>query len=227
MDPNQQPTQPTPPQQPVMPQTPSSYMTPVQEYDPNYLDSIAPPPAQGKFISGTFGKVFWILIGVFVLAVSLMIASGGKDETADLQQISVRLDNFTKTAKTVQKNLKSKTLTSNNSTFKGWLVGNQTASETLLKKGGINKTTYNKTMVKNEAKLASDLNAKFEDARLSARLDRVYASTMAAETQKIINMLNSMAKKNKSKQIRDFASEASTNLTPIQKIFDGFNESVN
>lgn len=227
MDPNQQPVQPTPPPQPSMPQTPSSYTAPVQEYDPNYLDSIAPPPQQGKFLSGTFGKVFWILVGVFVLAVSLIIAFSGKDETADLQQVSVRLDNFSKTAKTVQKNLKSKTLTSNNSTFQVWLVGNQTAGEALLKKGGVSKTEYNKTMVKSEAKLASDLDAKFEDARLSARLNRVYASTMAAETQKIINMLNTMAKKNKSKQIREYASTASANLVPIQKIFDDYTETAN
>lgn len=225
MDPNQRPVQPTPPQQPAMPQTPSSYTAPVQEYDPNYLDSIAPPSPQGKFLSGTFGKVFWILVGIFVLAMSLIIAFSGKDETADLQQVSVRLDNFSKTAKTVQKNLKSKTLTSNNSTFQVWLVGNQTTGEALLKKGGVSKTQYNKTMVKSEAKLASDLDAKFEDARLSARLNRVYASTMAAETQKIINILNTMAKKNKSKQIRDYASNASTNLAPIQKIFDDYKES--
>lgn len=227
MDPNQQPIQPTPPQQPAMPQTPSSYSTPVQSYDPNYLDSIAPPPPQAKFLSGTFGKVFWILITVFVFAVSLIIAFSGKDETADLQQVSVRLDNFAKTAKTVQKNLKSKTLTSNNSTFQVWLVGNQTAGEALLKKGGVSKTEYNKTMVKSEAKLASDLDAKFEDARLSARLNRVYASTMSAETQKIINMLNTIAKKNKSKQIRDYASNASTVLVPIQKIFNDYKDSEN
>ncbi|MDQ5982852.1 MAG: hypothetical protein QG549_850 [Patescibacteria group bacterium] len=227
MDPNQQPVQPTPPPQPAMPQTPSSYTAPVQEYDPNYLDSIAPPPQQGKFLSGTFGKVFWILVGVFVLAVSFIIAFSGKDETADLQQVSVRLDNFSKTAKTVQKNLKSKTLTSNNGNFQLWLVGNQTAGEELLKKGGVSKTEYNKTMVKSEKKFASDLDAKFEDARLSARLNRVYASTMAAETQKIINILNSMAKKNKSKQIRDYASNASANLVPIQKIFDDYTETAN
>lgn len=227
MDSNQQPVQPTPPPQPAMPQTPSSYTAPVQEYDPNYLDSIAPPPQQGKFLSGTFGKVFWILVGVFVLAVSFIIAFSGKDETADLQQVSVRLDNFSKTAKTVQKNLKSKTLTSNNGNFQLWLVGNQTAGEELLKKGGVSKTEYNKTMVKSEKKFASDLDAKFEDARLSARLNRVYASTMAAETQKIINILNSMAKKNKSKQIRDYASNASANLVPIQKIFDDYTETAN
>lgn len=227
MDPNQQPAQPTPPEQPSVPQTPSSYSTPSQTYDPNYLDSIAPPPQQSKFLSGTFGKVFWILLGVFVFAVSLIIAFSGKDETADLQQMSVRLDNFTKTAKTVQKNLKSKNLTSNNSTFQVWLVGNQTAAEALLKKGGVNKTEYNKTMVKSEAKIASDLDAKFEDARLGARLNRVYASTMASETQKMITMLNTMSKKNKSKQIREFAKTASTNLVPIQKIFDEYKDNGN
>ena len=227
MDPNQQPQQPQPAPQPSMPQTPSSYATPVQAYDPNYLDSIAPPPPRAQFLSGTFGKIFWVLIGVFVLAVSLIIAFSGEDDTADLQQISVRLDNFSKTAKTVHKDLKSKNLSTIDSNFQVWLVGNQTEGESLLKKGGVSKTEYNKTMVKSEAAIATALNKKFEDARLGARLNRVYATTMASETQKLITMLNSMAKKSKSKQIRDYAKNASSNLIVIQKGFDEYNDDGN
>lgn len=234
MDPNQpqtpqQPSAPPstpggyPPPQPT-PQPPSAYApsAPPSVYDPTYLDSISSAPPRQKFLSGTFGKLFWVLIGLFVLAVSLIIAFSGGDETADLQQVAVRLDNFSKTAKTVQKNLKSSNLSSTNSNFQIWLTGNKASAEDLLAQGGVKKTDYSKTMVAKEKKLTDDLDAKFEDARLSARLNRVYASTMASETEKIINLLNTMSKKSKSAKIRDFAKNASTNLAPIQKSFDSF-----
>ena len=233
MDPNQQPGQ-TPPQQPpaqpqpAMPQPPSAYTTPIDvNYDPNYLDSIAPAAPRGKFLSGSFGKIFWILIGVFVLAVSLIVAFSGKDETADLQQVAVRLDNFAKTTKTVDKNLKSKNLKNINGTFMIWITGQKGEAEDLLKKGGITKTKYSKEMVTKETKITTDLDAKFEDARLAGTLNRVYASTMAAESDKLINLLNSMAKKNKSKQIRDYAKTASENLVQIQKDFDSYTDDGN
>lgn len=231
MNPNQQPNPyqapPQPPQQ-APPQTPSSYGPPVQQsYDPNYLDSIAAPPAQGKFLSGTFGKVFWILIGVFVFAVSLIIAFSGGDDTADLQQIAVRLDNFSKTAKLVQKNIQSKNLKITNSTFEVWLSGTQGEAEDLLAKGGVKKTDYNKEMIRKEAAITTELDKEFEDARLSAKLNRVYAATMAAETDKMLNMLDTMSKRSKSAQIRDFAKNAGTTLTKIQKDFNEFKDDGN
>lgn len=232
MDPNQQQNQPPTPQpqpypmpqeQPVVPQTPTSYTTaPPQTYDPNYLDSIAPAAAAPKFFSGSFAKILFILLGLFVLAVSLIIAFSGKDETADLQQVAIRLDHLALTTKTVQKNLKSNNLANTNSNLQIWITGQKAEAEALLKKGGVKKTDYSKTMVASEKKISDDLDAKFEDARLSARLNRVYSSTMASETEKLVNLLNTMAKKNKSKQIRDYAKNASTNLQPIQKSFDQY-----
>lgn len=231
MNPNQQPDPyqaPPQPPQAVPPQTPSSYGPPIQQsYDPNYLDSIAPPPAQGKFLSGTFGKIFWVLIGVFVFAVSLIIAFSGGDDTADLQQMAVRLDNFSKTTKLVQKNLKSKNLKNTNATFQVWLSGSKGEAEDLLAKGGVKKTDYNKEMVKAEAALASELDSKFEDARLSAKLNRVYAATMAAETDKILNLLDTMSKRSKSPQIREFAKKAGSTLVSIQKDFNEFKDDGN
>jgi len=243
MDPNQQPNPtPTPPSNPYgqppipqapsaptpAPQAPSAYAaTPQPTYDPNYLDSIAPPPPPPKFFSGSFGKIFFVLIALFVVAVSVIIAFSGKDETADLQQVAVRLDNFSRTTKTVQKNLKSSNLATINSNFMIWITGSQSAAEDLLKQGGIKKTQYSKTMVADEKKIDDDLDAKFEDARLNATLNRVYGNTMSSETEKLINLLNTMAKKNKSAKIRDFAKTASTNLTPIQKSFNDYNDDGN
>lgn len=210
------------------PQIPSTYSNTTQpNYDPNYLDSIAPAPPAPKFFSGSFGKIFFGLLGLLFIAVSIIVASSGKDPSVDLQQISVRLDNFSKTAKTVQKNLTSNNLSATNTEFQIWLKGNQATAEKMLKDGGIQKSKYSKTMLASEEKITTDLDTKFEDARLNARLDRVYANTMAAETEKIINLLNSMAKKSKTSTLRDYAKTASTNLTSIQKKFKEYNDDGN
>lgn len=215
------------PVQPV-PQTPSTYSnTPTPNYDPNYLDSIAPPPAAPKFFSGNFGKIFFGMLILLFVAVSIMVASSGKDPSLDLQQLSVRMDNFSKTAKTVQKSLKSNNLSATNTEFQLWLSDNQSTAEKMLKDGGISKAKYSKPMVASEAKITAALDKKFEDERLNARLDRVYANTMAAETTKIINMLNSMAKKSKTSTLRDYAKNASTNLSAIQKKFENYNDDGN
>lgn len=213
------------PQQ-TYPQPPSNYQAPAtpQPYDANYLDSIAPPPPRPKLFSGSFGKIFFAMMALFIVAVSIIVAASGKDKTADLQQLSVRLDNFSQTVKTEQPLIRSSKLSNINTNFKTWIDGHFASSETLLKEGGVKKTQYDKKMVASEKKRATDLTAKYEDARLNATLNRVYANSMASETQQIINMLDTMSKKSGSKKIRDFAKEASGNLKPIQQDFEKYND---
>lgn len=247
MDPNQQPNpeQPAPQPQPeyvppqpaqpqptpqTYPQAPSAYQAPAtpQPYDANYLDSIAPPPARGAFLSGSFGKIFFGLIGLLMIIVSIVfVLSNGKDKTTDLQQVSLRLDSFSKTAKTVQKNLKSNNLSSTNTEFSVWTVGNQSQADALLKQAGLQKGKFDKSLTAKEKQLATDLDAKFEDARLNATLDRVYANSMASETEKLMYLLNSIAKKNKSGKVHDFAKNASDNLKAIQKAFEDYKDDGN
>ena len=212
-----------PAQPPAAPQLPTAYtVSPEPAYDPNYLDSIAPAPPRAKFFSGSFGKIFFALIGLFVIAVSIIVAFSGKDNTADLQQVTVRLQNFSQIAKAAQPNIRSGNLSATNSSFEIWLTSNTAQAEDLLAKGGVKKSQYSKDMVASEKTLSDNLTQKFTDAQLNARLNSVYASTMASETQKIINMLNTMSKKSASKQIRDYAKTASTNLVQIQQQFDKF-----
>jgi hypothetical protein len=208
------------------PQPPSSYQAPEspQPYDPGYLDSIAPPPPKQAFFSGSFGKIFFIMLGLFVLAVSFIVAFSGQDKTADLQQVSVRLDNFTQLVKDQQKNLRSNNLTNINTDFSAWLSGNFGESETLLQEGGVKKTQYDKQMVAAEEARVAELEEKYEDARLNAILNRVYANSMASETEQIMNMLNTMAKKSQSAKIREYAKDASDNLQPIQERFEKYND---
>lgn len=190
-----------------------------QEFDPNYLDSIAaaaPPP---KFFSGVFGKVFFGMIALFVLAVSIIIAMSGKDNTADLQQIVVRLDSYSKVTKKIHPDLQSNNLKTTDSMYSIWAINSLNDGEALLKEAGVKKTQYDKKMVGAENKAADDLASKFENANLNARLDTVYARTMAAETDKLLVLYTNMSKHSKAKKIRDYAKTSADNLKPLQKQF--------
>ncbi len=241
MDPNQpqnpqqpqgyppQPPQPQPyaatpaPQPATPPQPPTAYSSqPQLGYDPNYLDSIAPAPPAPKFFSGSFGKIFFIMIGLLFLAVSIIIAFSGKDNTADLQQMAVRLDNLNKTTNIVHKNLRSSNLSTVNSNYRLWIADSKRQAEELLSLGGVKKTDYSKDMVAEENTLMIELDEKYEDARLNAKLERIYSSSMASETEKLLNLFNVMARKNKSEKIREYAENASKNLEPLHKSFDEF-----
>lgn len=216
----------TPPQAPMpAPQLPTAYSTqPQTAYDPNYLDSIAPAPAAPKFFSGSFGKIFFVLIALFFLAVSIIVATGGKDETADLQSVAVRLDNLSKTTKKAHVNFRSASLSTTNSNYMLWIADSKRQAEELLSLGGIQKSDYNKVMMGEEKTLMTELDAKYEDARLNVKLERIYAASMAAETEKLINLYSTMARKNKSDKIRDYATNANKNLEPLHKAFSEFNE---
>lgn len=167
------------------------------------------------------------MIGVFVLAVSLIIAFSGKDKTEDLQQTTVRITNFVLITKKEKPYLKSSKLTATNSSFSLLLTNAQADGEKLLGQAGVKKTQYSKSMVASEKKLSDNLTQKFDDARLNAQLDSTYARTMASETDKLIALLNTMAKKSGAKAIRDYAKSLAGNLTSIQKSFDSYTDDGN
>lgn len=205
------------------PQPPSSYTAPASNYDPNYLDSIAPSARKASFVSGKFGKILLLLLALLIIAAALLgLGSGGQSNTADLQKFAVRLENLEKTTNAEKKNLKSKNLRDINADFQLWLGGNITKSEELLKQSNVKKSDYSKSMVSEEKKYIEALNQKYKDARFADNLDGTYAASMTTETGKLIAILNSLSKKNPSKKIKDFAKEASSNLTAIQKKFDTF-----
>lgn len=195
---------------------------PQQDFDPNYLDTIAPSAKPPTFFSGSFGKIFFALIGVFVLAVSIIVAMQGGEETADLQQVVVRLDNYNKVTKEYGLKIKSNSLKTNNSRYSIWALNALRDGEDLLKQAEVKKTQYDKKMVALESTGSADLGQKLEDAYLNAIMDRVYAGTMANETQKMIILYDNMSRKSKAQKIREYAAKAVNDLKPIQKAFEDF-----
>lgn len=233
MDPNQQPAQDPGQPQPASPPPPGNQpLQPVpdhpekMEYDPNYLDNIAPGASQQKFLSGTFGKIFWVLIGIFVLAVSLIIAFSGKDDTADLQRMFVRLEEYQTVVKDIHPDIRSGNLKDINSQLKTWMLSSKNEAEELLTLGEVKKTDFSKTMKQEEAGAADELVEKFENARLSANLNTVYSNTMSYEINEMLILYKQMSK-SKSSQIREYAAETSKTLGDIKEKFDNYSDDGN
>src|SRR5690606_20061871 len=120
-----QPNQPPQNQQnyPQQPQNPGAYgPTPQPVYSADYLDQIAPPPPQGKFLSGFFGKAVIGLGVLFFFAVSIIIALSGQKNTAPTEHVAVRLDNMQRVTKEFHRHLKNGNLSTTNSTFQVWIT---------------------------------------------------------------------------------------------------------
>lgn len=215
--------QPQPTNQP--PQAPGGFgPQPAPTYAVDYLDQIAPPPPRAKFLSGSFGKIVVILGVVFVFAVGIIVALGNQKNTASTEKIAIRTENLQRVANDTQKNVKSGKLSATNSNFNIWLKNTNRDAYDLLAKAGIKKTDMSKSMIAEEKTARDDLTAKFEDARLNANLDRVYAREMAYQAQLLKTDLDKLAKNGPGKPFRDLASNASKNLAPIQKSFADFVE---
>lgn len=233
MYPNQQPPQnqqgygpqPPQPQQPNYPQAPGYGSQPQPTYAVDYLDQIAPPAPRQSFLSGSFGKIVIILGVIFVLAVSLIIALGGQKKTATTEAMVTKLENVSRVVKETHKNIKSNNLSSTNSNFQIWLTNTERETTNLLDQAGVKKTSYDKKMVAAQRQLRTDLTDKFDDARLNGKLDRVYATEMAYQTELMINELTVIAKKTPGKAFDDYSGEAIKNLTPIHDAFADFDES--
>lgn len=219
--------QPSYPQQPApaQPQQPGYGPQPTPTYAVDYLDQIAPPPPQQKFFSGSFGKIFLLMIVLLLVGVGVIVASGGKSKTGDLELVTVRLENMQKVAKTEHKYLKSGDLTANNATLQTWFAGNASQGYDLLKQAGVQKNKIDKEITASEKAAAAKLTEEFYEARLNANLDRDYAREMAFQLQLIKTALDKMSKKSEAKAIREYAKSASTNLAPIQKSFADFDDS--
>lgn len=199
---------------------------PQPTYAVDYLDQIAPPPAPQKFLSGGFGKMI-ILFGFLILiAMGIIVAIGNDKGTGGIERTSIKLENMRTIAEDRHKQLKSSEMIATNSNYKAWLAGAVGQSEELMKGIGIPKSKLNKEVVAGERSKSTKLSDTLEDARLNATLDRVYAREMALQTELLKNELDAIVKKPPTKEIRDFATDASKNIVAIQKSFADFDDAL-
>lgn len=230
MYPNQQPpnnnqADGTPP--PAPPQNGGYGPQPQPTYAVDYLDQIAPPPAKAKFLSGSFGKIVIALGVIFIFAVGIIVALGNQKGTLAIEQMATKLEHIEELSNDIQKDVKDGNLKATNSNFNIWLKNTDRDAYSLLGQAGVKRNDIDKKVITDSKAAKAKLTTKFEDARLNAELDRVYAREMAYQGERIKADLDKIAKTGTAKAFREWAKSASTNLEPIIKSFDGFNDSGN
>lgn len=190
------------------------------EYPIDYLNQIA--PEQQK--PGLSGKWVLLLIGVGVVAVifiAIFLLSSAGGSTQKLQTLTARMQTLQKISEGAEKNIKSGSLRSTNSTLSIFLTNANKDIEKPLANNGIKPKSLDKSIVKKED--GAKVSAALEDARLNATFDRTYAREMGFQLETLAGLMKEIYTTTKSKSLKEFLVSTDTNLTPIRKQLTDFN----
>ena len=189
------------------------------EYPIDYLNQIA--PEQKK--PGMSGKWVLILIGLGVVAVifdAIALLSSGGGSTQKLQTLTARMQTLQKISQSAEKNIKSGSLRSTNSTLSLFLTNANRDIEKPLANNGVKVKSLDKNIVKKED--GSKVTAALEDARLNATYDRTYAREMGFQLDTLTNLMKEIYTSTKSKSLKDFLVSTNGNLLTIRKQLTDF-----
>jgi uncharacterized protein (UPF0333 family) len=190
------------------------------EYPIDYLNQIA--PQQSK--PGLSGKWVLLLIGagviaVIFIAIFFLSAAGGSSQK--LQTLAARMQTLQKISEGAEKNIKSGSLRSTNSTLSIFLTNANKDIEAPLAKSGIKVKGLDKNIVKKED--GAKVSAALEDARLNATFDRTYAREIGFQLDTLASLMKEIHSTTKSKSLKEFLVSTNTDLTAIRKQLTDFN----
>jgi hypothetical protein len=190
------------------------------EYPIDYLNQIA--PEQQK--PGLSGKWVLLLIGAGVVAVifiAIFLLSSAGGSTQKLQTLTARMQTLQKISEGAEKNIKSGSLRSINSTLSIFLTNANKDIEKPLANNGIKVKGLDKNIVKKED--GAKVTAALEDARLNATYDRTYAREMGFQLDTLASLMKEIYTTTSSKSLKDFLISTDTDLTSIRKQLADFN----
>jgi uncharacterized protein (UPF0333 family) len=192
------------------------------EYPIDYLNQIA--PEEKKPLMN--GRVILVIVGVLVILAAVvgflvLVSGGGASDSQKLQTLSARMQTLEKISKAAEKNIKSGTLQSTNSTLSLFLTNANRDIVTPLKNNNIKATNLDKSIVKKED--GSKVNAALENARLNAVFDRTYAREMSFQLDTLASLMKQIYTTTKSKSLKEFLLSTDTNLKPIRTQLADFN----
>jgi uncharacterized protein (UPF0333 family) len=192
------------------------------EYPIDYLNQIA--PEQKKPLMNS--RVIIVIVGILVVLAAvigflILVSGGGASDSQKLQTLSARMQTLEKISKAAEKNIKSSSLRSTNSTLSLFLTNANRDIITPLKNNGIKVASLDKTIVKKED--GTKVKATLEDARLNAIYDRTYAREMNFQLDTVASLMKQIYTTTKSKSLKDFLLSTDNNLKPIRKQLSDFN----
>lgn len=189
-------------------------------YSIDYLNQIAPqqkkPGMSNKFffmiIGG--GLLLAVIVGIFALS---GFASG---PTQKMQTLAARLTTLQTISAKAQKNIKSGTLRSGNSSLSIFLTNANRDIADPLSKNGVDVKKLDKNITAKES--GTTLTETLEDARLNAVYDRTYAREMSYQLETVAALMKDIYENTKSKSLREFLDTTSKNLFPIKTQFQEY-----
>lgn len=190
------------------------------EYPIDYLNQIAPeqkkPTLSGKWVLGLIGLG---LIAVVVVVVFLLSSLGGS--TQKLQTLTAKMQTLQKVSESAEKNIKSASLRSTNSTLSLFLTNANRDIEKPLLNNDVKPKSLDKNIVKKEA--GTEMKVALDNARLNATYDRTYAREMSFQLDTLASLMKEIHTTTKSKSLKEFLVTTDSNLTPIRKQLTDFN----
>jgi len=186
----------------------------------DYLNQIA--PEQKK--PGVNTKLFLgIIVGAVVLVIILIIAIASSGKTDSLLTLALRLEATQKIADDAQKDLKSSSLRTSNSSLLVYLTNTNRNIAEPLAKNNIDIKKIDKKIIAKES--GAELTAVLDDAKLNAVFDRTYAREMSYRLEKISVLMATSYKKAKSASVKTFLETSDKDLQLLKKEFAEFNAS--
>lgn len=222
--PPQQPTQwGQPVSQPLyQPQQQPQQLTPDGMASIDYLNQIATPKKNRFSLNRTqtlmLGGVLIVLFGI--LMVVLLSRSSGPSLTAKSQHFVARTAAITEVTKQSQKNIKSRDLSTLNSSLTIQMASAQSSLTEVFTEQGINTSKLDKKVLTAESNTA--LLDKLNDARLSGIFDRVYSREMSYELQNILITLKEFHSLSSNSKTKEQFESIYNNLEPLKKQIDEF-----
>ncbi len=231
MNPEQQPSQPTPQPQPnswgspaqtpPTPMAPSAFdapATPTQPLGENYLNEIAvtqPVKTRRFAVIGLIGGILvFLIVGLIIL-----MNSGGPSLSTQAKSINGRINTLKTVASDQQKHLQDTTLSETNATLSSFLTSLGTSLSETMKARNISLTT---TATSTEKTYATALSKKLSDSYQRGTLDRTYAPQLVYELSLLRSKIVAMKNSNSSSSITTFSKDALSNLDAIIAKFKNY-----
>lgn len=180
---------------------------------PNYY--VTPSPQQ----TGPSRKTLFIVIGLAVaviFGVILLLASGGKSASTQLQALSLRMESFQKILDdtTTTRNLKNQELSQLTTNLSLSLASDINTLKPLMISAGL-PAKYDQSIITAETDLTSP--EKIEEAALNNKLDEVYADILQTKITNLRPLIAEVYAMTNSAELRQALTDTDKHLAEYQK----------
>lgn len=186
----------------------------------DYLNQIAPEQKKPGMDKRMF---LGIIIGAVLLVVVLIVIIANSGKTDSLQTLALRLQTTQKIADTAQKDIKSSSLRTINSSLGVYLTNTNRNIAEPLAKNNIDLKKVDKKVIAAES--GSELTAVLAEAKLNVKFDSTYAREMSYRLEKISVLMTTSYKTAKSASLKTFLETSDKDLQTLKKEFADFNSS--